>query len=132
MNGGLLLIVVAIADIALIALGVYGAATWKHAGWLSFAVAAVSVVTFFGFLHLGRSVSGAQPDSDRLERRAIAATAVVVYLVLVSNVAFFGLTEKPQELNPLTNMLVTNFTAVVGVIVAFYFGSSAYVEVRKP
>lgn len=132
MKGGVLLMVVAIVDIALIALGVYGTAKSGHAGWLSFAVAAVSVLTFFGFLQLGRSVPSGQADSDRSERRAIAATAVVVYLVLVSIVTFFGLTDKTQQLNPLTNLLVTNFTAVVGVIVAFYFGSSAYVEKRKP
>jgi len=60
--------------------------------------------------------------------KANAATISVIYLILVIHFSMYMLRE---ELPPISNMLLNNFTAIVGVVVAFYFGSSAYVEGRR-
>ncbi len=60
-------------------------------------------------------------------RSAIAGTIVLVYLVLLGIVAFFSPTSaEGLKLHELTQTFVTNFTTLIGVIVAFYFSSSAY------
>jgi len=40
---------------------------------------------------------------------------------------FFVTNNKMPEI---ASTLLTNFTSIVGVIVAFYFGASAYTEIR--
>jgi hypothetical protein len=147
---------IAVLNVLLAGGGVLGTALSNSRSWLSFSVAAIAIVSFFGLLHVGRSEAVEKYDSEILIRRAIAASAVVVYLVLVSIVAFFSLEgfkglnleylsrlppetqqlvlsalQKPPQIDPLTSMLVTNFTVTIGVIVAFYFGSSAYLEAKK-
>lgn len=64
-------------------------------------------------------------------RSAIAGTIVLVYLVLLGIVAFFSPSgTEGLKLHELTQTFVTNFTTLIGVVVAFYFGSSAYVEAK--
>ncbi|MEM9160303.1 MAG: hypothetical protein AAGB46_14760 [Verrucomicrobiota bacterium] len=59
-------------------------------------------------------------------RSAIAGAIVIQYLTLVATVAYFN---KPlEEVHPLTQMVLTNFTTIVGIVIAFYFGSSAYLQ----
>lgn len=99
-----------------------------HLSFLSLAVAAVAVITFFGFLILERNTSAGGTFSEEGIRQAIAVAIVTVYLVLVGVVAFFGGKWESPEV---TMTLLGSFTATVGVVVAFYFGASAYVEVRK-
>jgi hypothetical protein len=62
--------------------------------------------------------------SDERLRSAIAASATLTYLVLVGTV---GLFTTGGQIPPISQMLLTSFTATVGVIIAFYFGASAYV-----
>jgi protein-S-isoprenylcysteine O-methyltransferase Ste14 len=59
-------------------------------------------------------------------RAAIAISIVVEYLVLVGIVAFFA--HGAEQLPAITQTLVTNFTTVVGVVIAFFFGSSVYLQ----
>ena len=68
-------------------------------------------------------------SSEGVLRGAIATAIVVQYLVLVGIVAFFG--RGPEQLPPITQTMISSFTTIVGVVVAFYFGSSAYVEAEK-
>jgi hypothetical protein len=92
-------------------------------GFLAMALVAVAVITFFGFLAYG--------DEPEDMRTAIAVALVTVYLVLVSEVAFFVLQEDGSAtLDPLTKRMITSFTAIIGKVIPFYFGESAYVQTR--
>jgi len=94
-------------------------------GVLSAGIVATAIVTFFGFLRL-------TPDSptgisDGSLRSAIAASTVVTYLVFVGSAGFF---QAKEPLPEVSRLLLTSFTTTVGVIIAFYFGASAYVAAR--
>lgn len=95
-----------------------------HPAFLSLAVAAIGLITFFSAL--GLNESNALSIEGRM-RRAITVAVVTVYLVLVSTVAFYVPWEKISEV---TRTLVKSFTATVSVIVAFFFGASAFLESR--
>lgn len=95
---------------------------------LAFCVIAAALITFFWVLS-GSTGSGAGlPSEDGVLRKAIAASLVVEYLVLVGTFAFWG--GATEALAPLTQQLVTSFTTIIGVVIAFYFGASAYVEAK--
>lgn len=98
---------------------------------LAFCTVASAVIVFFHF------ISGPTPPDAAVEsassadhlRKAIAGSIVVQYLVMVGLVAYFE--SAAEKLPAITQTLITNFTTIVGVVVAFYFGSSAYVEAQK-
>lgn len=95
---------------------------------LAFAIIAAAVITFFWFV-AGASTSGGDPARDeRVMRKAIAASIVMEYMVLVGTYAFWG--EGSAPLPPMTALLIPNFTNIVGVVIAFYFGASAFVEAK--
>lgn len=50
-----------------------------------------------------------------------------MYLVLLGVVAFWHGDERVPEI---TQTILGSFTATVGVVIAFFFGSSAYLEAR--
>jgi len=58
----------------------------------------------------------------------IAVSIIVEYLVLVGLTAFYS---SEGTLSPITQALVTNFTSIVGVVIAFYFGASAYTKAQE-
>lgn len=93
---------------------------------LSIAVIAAALIAFAFFISPQQSD---EPKDEGRLRRAIAGAIVVEYLVLVGIVAFFG--RGPEQLPPITQSLISSFTTIVGVVIAFYFGSSAYVEGQK-
>jgi hypothetical protein len=108
-------------DIAIFLIGIAGAAWFNHQAFLSFSVGTIALVTFFGMLEL--DVPGVRSAGEDRIRRAIAVAVVTMYLVLVATMAFF---EIPVQLEG----LLLNFTTTTGVVIAFYFGSSAYIEAR--
>ncbi|MBV8534873.1 MAG: hypothetical protein JO128_04730 [Alphaproteobacteria bacterium] len=55
----------------------------------------------------------------------IAASILVQYMALVGLAAFY---HGSQQMPPITQALIANFTTVVGVVVASYFGSYAYLK----
>lgn len=113
-----------VATIAVcIALGVY----LDTDATLSVAVVAIGLLTFSYFIT--RPIHPAQQLPDGSLRDAIAATVVIEYVVLVGIVAFFG--RGATTLPPLTQSLISSFTSIVGIVVAFYFGTSAYLEAGK-
>ena len=91
--------------------------------------AAVGIVTFFYFAPKPISSSKDSEVAGSNTRTAMASAIVVQYLVLVGLTAF--LVGGEDKLSALTQMLLTSFTTVVGVVLAFYFGSSAYIEAQK-
>ena len=95
---------------------------------LSVALVAVGVVTFFGFMWYMQKLGGEWALDKGGMRLAIVASVITVYLVLVCAVSFF--TAK-GEIPRITETMLTHFTTVVLAVVAFYFGASAYVQVRQ-
>lgn len=89
----------------------------------------LGLFTFWGIWSYERTVKG-EPGSVAM-RDAIAATVVLVYLVVLSWALFFGYLpdptdpSKPRPLNPVTAAMLTSFTSVTSVVVGFYFGSVA-------
>jgi hypothetical protein len=101
--------------------------TGGHLSFASLAVVAVAVITFFGTLVLERKPGTGEIFNEGAIRRSTAASVLIVYLVTVGVVTFFrGNAKVPQ----VTSTFLTSFTATVGVVLAFFFGSSAFLESR--
>ena len=133
-SGRTFFVLLAVLNVVLVALGTLAARVgipWLGVSgsmaFLSFMAAAVGIVTFFGLLWLVCGLNnGILPDQGL--RTSITVAVITVYLVVVGEVAFFG---KNVELAPVTDLMLTSFTSIVGVVVAFFFGASAYVEAQK-
>jgi hypothetical protein len=96
---------------------------------LAVATAAVGVVTFFGMLGAyGEPPPSRDERHDRI-RDATAVTFIVVYVVLLGLLAFAKVTMDEQA-PEIASTLVTNFTALMTVVIAFYFGATTYEKVR--
>ena len=95
---------------------------------LAFGTVAVGVITFFYFALSDRSSA---TDGGERFRNAIASAIVIQYLVMVGFTGYFVTTEQKAQLDPITSSLITSFTSIVGIVIAFYFGSSAYVEGQR-
>jgi hypothetical protein len=106
-------------------LGIY----WDIDAPLSVAVAGSGLFSFVFFVNWSKHLPGAGHSLETMLRGAIAAAIVVEYLVLIGIVAFFR--GGADKLPPITESLVSSFTAIVGVVIAFYFGSSAFIQVFK-
>jgi hypothetical protein len=97
-----------------------------------FAITSIGIMTFFHLLyHSIRSAPDA-PIQDRDIRIAITGSITMTYLTLVGFGAFMHLPATGIQQAPLAQSLVTSFTTVVGIVIAFYFGTSAYLESKKP
>ena len=92
--------------------------------FLSLALIAVALITFFGVL------GSASPQETR---GAITISVVTVFLILVSQVAFYSLVPKKEnlEFQPISQAMITSFTAIVGIVIPSYFGASAYIHVNE-
>jgi len=107
----------------------------------------VALITFFGFVWLGFRSGGALALHKGGMRLAIAAAVIVVDLVILTSMVFSSnyldttktITNgvetsavKTTEVVPteLATTLIKSFNAVVAVVIAFYFGTSAYVQVK--
>lgn len=117
---------------SLIALMVIG----LPAGWIldtdmpfSIVVAGTGIISFFGLYDISLPNNPTTQDKESSLRFSIAGSIVIEYIVLVGIVAFFK--EGPEEMPIITKTLLSNFTSVVGVVIAFYFGASAYLQSRK-
>jgi hypothetical protein len=95
---------------------------------LAFTVVACALLTFFSILALGNRLG----EEWRLDkggmRNAITVAIVVTYFIVLTFSVFLS---PPSSLNPLTETLIANFTTVVGAVIAFYFGASAYIQVSQ-
>lgn len=96
---------------------------------LAFCTAASGIITFFHFIAIPSGNTQESQNKDERLRAAIAGAVVVQYLVLVGLTAYFN--NSTAKLPALTESMIGSFTAIVGVVVVFYFGSSAYIEVKR-
>jgi peptidoglycan/LPS O-acetylase OafA/YrhL len=118
------ILLIAVLDLVAFIIGIFGRVWIDHKGFLAFGTGAIAILTFFGILPLDITETRDQAQGEARVRRAIAISVIVVYLVLVSTFAFL---DVPPELEG----LLLNFTTTTGVVMAFYFGSSAYLEARR-
>lgn len=128
------LVWLAVSNLVLMAIGTIGASVgfpWlgltNHMAFLSFSVSAVGILTFFGLLWSFSATNSGVLGEQSL-RTSITVAVITVYLIIVGEVAFF--TAK-TDLAKITDVMLTSFTSIVGVVVAFFFATSAYVEVKK-
>ena len=109
----------------------YAAQTLGRLGYAYhiFSVVGVAVITFFGFLVLfvGEQTP-ARRITDRDLRVAITASVFLSYLDLVGIASFF---REEYPLPPFATTLLGSFTSIVGIVLAFYFGTSAFLESRR-
>ena len=89
------------------------------------AIFALASVTFFGIMSASQRCTGAWSRNMEGPRLAIMASVLLVYFFLLGVNVFL---YPPDEMSEITRALINNFTYVVGIVVAFYFGSSAYVQ----
>lgn len=124
------LLVASIAALIVNLACLYYAATTQDFYWFfaMFAVIATGMITFFGVLMQDLGLDNSNRISDRSMRLAIAGLISSTYVTLLVYIVFIPATA---ELAKIAEDLVTNFTAVVGTVIAFYFGSTAYVEGQR-
>jgi hypothetical protein len=91
---------------------------------------AVGLVSLFGFIALGVSETD-QELSDADIRLAIVVSLITLYIALVGAVSTFSPTESAKELPEITTLMINHFTTIIGVAIAFYFGTEAYMAVHK-
>jgi uncharacterized membrane protein len=92
-----------------------------------FGIASTGLIVFFGII-LQNLQSGTEKEiSSESMRLATAGMIICSYLALVVYCLFL---QETFKLSPFGETLVTNFTAVVGTILVFFFGSSAYIEAK--
>ncbi len=94
---------------------------------LSFSLIASPLITFFGFIWLGEYLQTLEKTLGVL-RTAITAASVTAYLVLLALTIFIA---GQQTQFPLQEQLVNSFTTIMGVLIAFYFGASAYTQKKS-
>jgi hypothetical protein len=93
--------------------------------------ALVAVVTFVGIWLIQRYWSGGDALTDM--RSAISGSFIVVYLVILSWSAFFPPGFNTGILDYLSSTFISNFTVLTGVVVGFYFTTTAasYIATHK-
>lgn len=101
----------------------------KHTSYLSYSMLAISLISFFGFLWIYSCENDEFKVDEKSLRNTIATSITIVYLSLVTTVVFFK--QEQQELPKITETLLSNFTVIVGIIIAFYFGSTAIEKLKK-
>ena len=92
-----------------------------------FAITATGMLTFFDLLQQAVRIAPDVPIQDRDLRIAITGAVTTMYLSLVGFGVFLRIGPGQAEA-PLAQTLVISFTSVVSVVIAFYFGTTAYLE----
>jgi hypothetical protein len=90
-------------------------------------------ITFFGFLRMPGSTDSQDNFSESRIRLAVCATVLVVYLVYFGSAVYLNPTVAPdgREIRTYASELFPTLTNLLGVTIAFYFGSSAAVSIAK-
>ena len=89
---------------------------------LGIASIATGLVTFFWLIGWAR-LRSEPTDRDGMLRAAVAGAIVMQYLSMVGTATFFDVSSK--GMSNITQTLVSSFTAIVGIVIAFFFGASA-------
>ena len=98
---------------------------------LAIAAFTTGVLGFLWILSWAQWREGGPISKEAALRAAIAGGIVLQYLSIVATVSFFSRGEPNAAIDPVANSFITSFTTVVAVVIAFYFGASAYVEGKR-
>jgi hypothetical protein len=97
---------------------------WENEGGtlapVSWSVAIAAIATFFVFLY---AFAPNKTPTKTAFRNALTATFTVTYFILLGLFVFFHSDSDPSSIS---TTLVTNFTFLMGVVIAFHFGTTAY------
>ncbi|HMD84119.1 MAG TPA: hypothetical protein VKO18_05410 [Terriglobia bacterium] len=93
-----------------------------------FAVSATGVVTFFGLIRYELNESKNPRITNSVLRLAIASAVTIAYIVAVGFAMFID--QRAFQPSALSTQLVGSFTAIVGTVIAFFFGVSGYVDAQ--
>lgn len=124
------LLIASVVVVVIHVICLYKAASTQDHYWFyaMFAILATGLITFFGILLQNLEVDD-RKVSDQSMRLAIAGLISSAYITLLAYTVFV---PEGTRLAKIAEDLVTNFTAIVGTVIAFYFGSTAYIESRRP
>lgn len=92
---------------------------------LSITTMVLSLVTFFGILTASESSGRGWGLNKGGMRGAIAATILVIYFFVLSINLFIPFRDEMPEM---METMVSSFTTILGIMIPFYFGASAYVQ----
>lgn len=85
----------------------------------------LAMVTFFGLMALSESLGRGWGLNKGGMRGAIASAVLVVYFFVLSMSMFQPYNaEMPEQMKS----MLANFTTIIGIMIPFYFGASAYVQ----
>jgi hypothetical protein len=87
----------------------------------------MKAVVFTSLVFLCEGDSDSWSLTEQTMRTAVSGTIVFVYLVLIIYSTF---NYVPEQQSQLAATLIANFSAIVGVVIASYFGASAYIQAR--
>lgn len=87
----------------------------------------VGVVTFFGILMLPDGTDSNTSLSEARVRLCITATLLMVYIVYLGSVVFW----RSERMTDFEKQMVSTLTTLLAVVLPFYFGSSAAVDIVK-
>ena len=114
-------LIIGIADISVLFLGN------ANKSFTSWSVGTVGIITFLGVLMLVNYLSK-DPNVTKGEvRKAIAASCIAVYFVLVALLTFSGSNLS----DTLVETVIEHFTYIIGIVIVFYFGSRSIEEYMK-
>lgn len=89
----------------------------------------LALTTFFGFIAISQSL-GKGPTSNMGSMRTAIASGVLVMYFFILAISTFGHYGSTYPLSEFGETMVENFTTVIGIVIPFYFGASAYVQVQ--
>ncbi|MDI9438212.1 MAG: hypothetical protein QM405_09100 [Euryarchaeota archaeon] len=91
----------------------------------------LGLVTFFGMVVVVNYMSGTAPLNTGEIRKSLTVSFLAVYFAMISFMAFGGASYLPGQ--PVS-ILVQSFTALMAILIGFYFGTRAiekYVKAKK-
>lgn len=95
-------------------------------------VISIALITFVSLLLFNQPEDQNKKVDESSMRIAITGTVIIVYLTLVILFSYFQYSPPGRgELPLVTQSLLTSFTSIVGIVIAFYFGSSAYIQANE-
>ena len=97
-------------------------------GNVSLSIVGVGIVTFFGMLAISSYYSIHNPESKGTMRKAIAASMISVYVVVLGLLFSDQLPDLQTEA---AMELMQNFSYVIMTVIGFYFGTKGASEFLK-
>jgi hypothetical protein len=96
---------------------------------LSVALVTTAILSFMSCIFMSEMHGRTWISEPSDIRATIAVSLIIEYAVLVGLVVPF--TGGAERLPAITQTVITSFSSILGVIIAFFFGTSAYVQAQE-